>query len=152
MIFINWSPSYARLKGVNRTSVLSPPLMQNRLWRINNYSTRYLLCESHCLTNIPHLQPAYKLGLPCGPCRTLNFVKTFFSWLLVVLALFAFENASNFAPAVNRQPWFPRGRTRREGSACPPSGPCVRSVRVTNPYHARSLLVWYNWDCGSSEA
>ena len=48
-------------------------------------------------------------------------------------------------PAVNRQPWFPRGRTRRESSACPLAGPCVRFVRVSNLYHARSLLVWYKW-------
>ena len=25
-------------------------------------------------------------------------------------------------PAMNRQPWFPRGRTRREGPSCPPKG------------------------------
>ena len=55
-------------------------------------------------------------------------------------------------PAVNRQPWFPRGRTRREGSACPPTGLYVCSLRVNNPYHARRFLAWYNWGCGTNEA
>ena len=44
-------PSYARLKGANPTSVSSPPLMQNRYWRIKNYSQRDLLCESLCAQN-----------------------------------------------------------------------------------------------------
>ena len=59
---------------------------------------------------------------------------------------------SNLLPAENRQPWFPRGKIRREGSACSPAGPCVRSLRVINPCHAQSLRVWYTWDCGTSEA
>ena len=51
VMIVSWKsiralPSYARLKGALRISVSSPPLMQNRHWRINNYSSRYLLCES----------------------------------------------------------------------------------------------------------
>ena len=58
----------------------------------------------------------------------------------------------NLLPAVNRQPWFPRGRTRRESSASPPTGLCARSLRVSNPYHAWIFLMWYNWGCGTNEA
>ena len=43
---IRWIASYARLKGVNVTSVSRSTLVQKCHWRKENYSLKYLLYES----------------------------------------------------------------------------------------------------------
>ena len=112
----------------------------NALWRINNYSTRYLLYESLVLHkklckpdrskaksirriasyedfSIPtvHLCPA-QLWLTTPPgAKKITLRGTFStSHFLRPLAY------PDLDPAVDRQPGSPRGGTRREGSACAP--------------------------------
>ena len=55
------------------------------------------------------------------------FILNYWGWFLLS------HSHCNLLPAVNRQPWFPRGKTRTEGSACPPAGPCVRSRALAIP-------------------
>ena len=55
-----------------------------------------------------------------------------------------FFSTTHLQPAVNRQPWFPRERTRREGSPCPPEGSCAISGAC--PSHGATLTTQFNHD------
>ena len=94
-------PKLFQFVGRKSISVSSPPLMQNRPWRINNYSTRYLLYESLVFS---HSFGAAKVHLGGEMRQHLRFADFGVHWSQEMSLLSKISSFSKFPPH-GPKPW-----------------------------------------------